>query len=79
MSEIHVFIEFGDFVVYRYEQGMLPSKSIRHEFKKSTLDPLRSCHIHFLFVAVLFDFLFCLPVLTVFLSVSKYLIKIRLQ
>ena len=67
MSEIHVFIEFGDFVVYRYEQGMLPSKSIRHEFKKSTLDPLRSCHIHFLFVAVLFDFFFLLARFNCFL------------
>ena len=67
MSEIHVFIEFGDFVVYRYEQGMLPSKSIRHEFKKSTLDPFRSCHIHFLFVAVLFDFFFLLARFNCFL------------
>ena len=67
MSEIHVFIEFGDFVLYRYEQGMLPSKSIRHEFKKSTLDPLRSCHIHFLFVAVLFDFFFLLARFNCFL------------
>ena len=67
MSEIHVFIEFGDFVVYWYEQGMLPSKSIRHEFKKSTLDPFRSCHIHFLFVAVLFDFFFLLARFNCFL------------